>query len=128
MAKAGRFWPCLLAWAACATTVAFDLDPRSALAAEGYVEGVEDLPLMPGLGSVGGAGLVFDVPEGRIVVGYALGAVSAESVIRFYAETLPQLGWTRQDDGSFVRDRDRLRFEMSGGRQGLTVRFTVSPR
>jgi hypothetical protein len=94
---------------------------------ERFVEGVEDLPLMPGLANVEAAGVAFDTPQGRIIVAYASGRVTREAVLSFYGSTLPQLGWARDRDGRFRREMETLQFEFSRTDSGLTVRFTLSP-
>jgi hypothetical protein len=96
--------------------------------AQSFVEGVEDLPLMAGLALVPEAGLSFDAPEGRIVVAYAQGDLSAESVLAFYAKTLPQLGWQRSGERSFQREKERLSLDLTRAEGHLTVRFTLAPR
>jgi hypothetical protein len=98
------------------------------LAAQRFVEGVEDLPLMQGLEPVPDSGLSFDAPEGRIVVAYARGRLSAEAVMAFYAATLPQLGWQRLADRSYGREAERLSLDLSNDDAGLTVRFTLAPK
>jgi hypothetical protein len=96
--------------------------------AQRFVEGVEDLPLMQGLEPVPDSALSFDAPEGRIVVAYARGSVSAEAVLAFYAATLPQLGWQRLAERSYGREAERLSLDLMGEGTGLTVRFTLAPR
>lgn len=91
-----------------------------------FLTGTEDIPLMPGLHEEPGAGLVFDTPGGRIVEAYARGDSGREQVMSFYAQTLPQLGWTTNPDGSFRRDAERLRLDVTGGHP-VTVHFIVSP-
>ena len=79
----------------CLTVGQLGAAERTALTSERFVEGVEDLPLMPGLSNVEAAGLAFDTVEGRIVVAFASGRVTREAVLVFYADTMPQLGWKR---------------------------------
>ncbi len=106
----------------------------SAFAGGGFVDGFDELPLMPGLFSLQGESLTFDKPAGRIVQAEARGAVSPEAVRRFYGETVPQLGW-RKTDGvdRFVRDGEALHLEFApapadaAGRPQITVRFLLSP-
>ena len=98
-----------------------------AAAAGDFLDGFEDLPVMPGLKSVDGAGIVFDTPAGRIIEGYAAGAVTQDAVRRFYAETLPQLGWKPLDNGEYHREGERLKIDFKGSDRALTVRFTLSP-
>ena len=97
-------------------------------AADGFVEGFEDLPLAPGLASLPDAGTTFDKPTGRIVVAYAQGATRRAEVERFYTSTLPQLGWKPEDKpNSFAREGERLVIELLGSDGALTVRYTLSP-
>jgi hypothetical protein len=98
------------------------------LAAAGeFLAGFDDLPVMPGLSAVDGAGIVFDTPAGRIIEGYAAGPVTKESVDRFYDKTLPQLGWKEVAKNEFRREGEHLKIEFQGKDKALTVRFTLSP-
>ncbi len=108
------------------------LAPVHPAADDGFVQGVEDLPLMAGLQPVPEANLVFDSPAGRIVVAFAAGAVSRAEVLRFYGDTLPQLGWKPDDvsDASavFRREGEELRLALVEAEGGpLTVQFTLAP-
>jgi len=96
-------------------------------AAGDFLPGFDDLPVMPGLSAVDGAGIVFDTPAGRIIEGYAAGTVTRESVRRFYDETLPQLGWKRVSKYEFRREGEQLKIDFQGKDRTLTVRFTLSP-
>ncbi len=112
--------------------VAFEVSPGDRGArAEGhaaYLAAVADLPLMPGLAEVPGAGLVFDQPSGRIVEAYAEGRVSRAAVTRFYLDTLPNLGWRAKAETLFQREGEELRLDISGDDGALIVRFTLQPR
>ncbi len=92
-----------------------------------FVTGVEDLPLMAGLDEDVEAGFWFDKPSGRIVEAVASGAVNRRAVAAFYAETLPQLGWSDLDPLKFEREGEVLQISISGGDGDLTVRFSLSP-
>ena len=100
--------------------------PR-AHAAAAFVEGTEDVPLMPGLAMVEGAGTVFDSPQGRIVEAYARGTASRDVVLQFYALTLPQLGWKVLGPGVYRREGETLRLEIYPEKSETTVRFYLSP-
>jgi hypothetical protein len=93
--------------------------------AQTYVAGIEDLPLMPGLTEQDG--FVFEKAEGRIVEAVAVGAVKAQAVIEYYAHTLPQLGWVRAPDGSYIRDDERLVIAARETGTRVTVQFNLSP-
>ncbi|HEX7775804.1 MAG TPA: hypothetical protein VF449_04685 [Parvibaculum sp.] len=103
--------------------------------AGGYLDAVEDMPLMEGLHETGEGGIVFDKPNGRIVRAIADGDVTAAAVRSFYIETLPQLGWRRQqkleliaDLLVFRRDSERLEIQTVAGTGGKTeVRFSIEP-
>ena len=65
---------------------------------------------------------------GRIVEAYASGPVSRDQVLRFYAATLPQLGWRADGDAAFRREDEILKLEFPPpGPGGLTVLFTLAP-
>ncbi len=93
-----------------------------------YLAAVADLPLMPGLAEVPGAGLVFDQPSGRIVEAYAQGPVSRAAVRAFYLDTLPNLGWRAKAEALFQREGEELRLDISGDDGALIVRFTLQPQ
>jgi hypothetical protein len=95
--------------------------------AAAFVEGTEDVPLMPGLAMVEGAGTVFDSPQGRIVEAYAKGKVARDAVLDFYGKTLPQLGWRPDGSGTFRREGETLRLEIYSEADGTTVRFYLAP-
>ncbi len=96
-------------------------------AAQGFLSAYEDLPLAPGLEEVPGSGLSFDGPGGRIVEAYAEGAASAAEVLKFYAATLPQLGWARETDTLYRRESEVLTLEAKGQGRAVVVRFKISP-
>ena len=100
-----------------------------AAAADAFFLELEDLPIMTGLVENQAASMTFETANGRIVEVEASGAVAADAVRGFYAETLPQLGWVRVADGIFERDRERLQLDISdvgGGR--VLVAFSLSPK
>lgn len=102
--------------------------PPGAAAAERFVAGTEDLPLMAGLKPVGGSLLIFDKPQGRIVEAQAKGKVTREQVRAFYNGTLPQLGWTTAGADAWQREGETLRIDLAGPDGDLTVGFTLSPQ
>jgi hypothetical protein len=97
-------------------------------AAEQFVAGTEDLPLMPGLKPVPNSGIVFDKPEGRIVEARASGATTRAKVEEFYAVSLPALGWTSVSRDQWQRDSERLKLDFADSSGKLAVGFTLSPQ
>lgn len=96
-------------------------------AADPFVDGLEDVPLMAGLTALPDRSVTFDKPSGRIVESYARGAVRRAEVIRFYEATLPQLGWSGKAR-SYLREGEELRLGFEGKDGALVVRFSLSPR
>jgi len=101
---------------------------RAQTPADGFIGGIEDLPLMAGLAEDADATLVFETPEGRIVEADAEGAVSAAAVRRFYDQTLPQLGWEKRGPDRFQRDDEILKLDFSATTGATRVRFRLGPR
>ena len=107
----------------------------SAGAADAFVPGIDDLPLMPGLSAMTGQGVVFDAPGGRVIEAWAEGPVSAAAVLSFYGSTLPQLGWATSAPDLFRREGETLRLEFPARAErsqppaagALLVRFYLSP-
>lgn len=97
-------------------------------AAQDFLPGFEDVPVMRGLTVLPERGHVFDAPSGRLVESYAGGKVSRDAVSRFYRETLAELGWTAAGDGVFRREDETLALDYEGSDGDLTVRFRLSPR
>ena len=95
--------------------------------AQGFLNAYEDLPLAPGLAEVPNSGIAFDSPGGRIVEAYAKGAAKSAEVLKFYATTLPQLGWTRESDSRYRRDAELLTLATGADGRLLVVHFTISP-
>ncbi len=104
------------------------------MAADAFIAGTSDLPLMPGLRALSGDGTVFDAPGGRIVEAWAEGGMAREAVLSFYGATLPQLGWSAAGPDRFRREGEvlRLEFPPQGPRGARTpgtllIRFYLSP-
>ncbi|MEP0707841.1 MAG: hypothetical protein ABJL17_14520 [Parvibaculum sp.] len=104
--------------------------------AEGFLDAVEDMPLMEGLAETGDGGIVFDKPAGRIVRSVAEGDVAPSAVRAFYIETLPQLGWTRAAEYELIgelllfrREGEQLEIQIVPVSQSHTeVRFSIEPQ
>jgi len=94
-----------------------------------FITAIADLPLMPGLVEREAESVVFETPDGRIVETFASGPTERSTVTRFYEESLPQLGWTREAPLRFRREGETLTIDFPGGQSGtgLTVRFSLSP-
>lgn len=97
-------------------------------AADVFLSVIDDLPVMNGMTEVEDAAVSFETANGRIAEAVIVGAVSVEDVRAFYDAVLPQFGWQRQSDGSFVREGERLRLEIMASTAGQTsARYSLSP-
>lgn len=108
--------------------------------AAGFLDAVDDMPLMEGLSETG-EGVAFDKPDGRIIRAVATGGVTPGAVQRFYLETLPQLGWSLAGNGArsgsgqlvFIREQERLEIYLDPHSQTTSqdtstlVRFSIEP-
>ena len=97
-------------------------------AAAGFVAGTEDIPLMPGLRNLESTLVVFDKPQGRIVEVEARGKVTRAAAERFYAASLPPLGWVADGTHRWSREGEGLALEIRGRDGDLHVGFSLSPR
>lgn len=91
-----------------------------------------DVPLMSGMSERADEAAVFDQAEGRVAQALAsIGALQERDVLAFYAQTLPQLGWTRIGGRAYEREDERLElaFETSGisGNQLRFLRVLIRP-
>lgn len=104
--------------------------PFPALAAGNFVPGMDQVPLAPGLAAPPDSALVFDAPGGRQVEAEATGAVAVEQVRRFYAVTLPQLGWTMETPARYRRETMQLDITIQPDpmRNQTAVLFVLMPQ
>lgn len=107
--------------------VAFSL-PAAAQDNTGFASVIDDLPLMAGLVEAGD-GVEFSSAQGRIAEVYAQGHLSQAEVEGFYANTLPQLGWTRAagKDVMYKREGETLTLLFTSEGDALGVRFFLVP-
>lgn len=126
--RSGSLIPALRFLASVLTLVLLLAFARTGTAADGFVEGFADLPLMPGLEQIQDASLAFDAASGRIVVAFARGPLSADQIRSFYAETLGQLGWSGAGEDSFQREGERLTLDFTPDGGETLVRFSLLPR
>lgn len=99
---------------------------------ETFLLGATDIPLMPGLTGDEAAGVFFDKPAGRIMIARPGGCVDPEEAKRFYAATLPQLGWLPVAGApgmTYLREGERLTLEFVAGSAGdcTTLGFVLNP-
>lgn len=90
---------------------------------------LNDVPVMRGLRELADESINFDKPEGRIITATAVSDdLKPEAIRNFYAQALPQLGWAAEEEGVFIRERERLRLIVEV-KEGVSIaRFQVGPR
>ena len=115
----------VLTFSACSAVKFFHSDDSGK-----YVLGSDDIPLFSGLEFIADDSTSFDTMSGNIVVSDYLGEVKSKKVEKFYAKTLPQLGWkliSKQDDKVlYKRDVDKLEITFKQNGESLNVRFFIS--
>lgn len=93
-----------------------------------FFEALYDVPVMPGLEEAKDQAMLFDKPDGRIASVVAVSEnLSAGEVSRFYADSLPQLGWKKTSENQYVRDKDQLYMEVVKKPPLTIVHFTLQP-
>lgn len=93
-----------------------------------FFEALYDVPVMPGLEELKDQAMLFDKPDGRIAsVMAASKNLNATEITRFYAESLPQLGWKKTAENQYVRGSDSLKMEVSKKPPLTVIHFTLSP-
>jgi hypothetical protein len=108
-------------------TIGLALGHAANVSAQNFLQAAADVPLMPGLAEIDGAATVFDKPDGRIIETLAEGALRLTEVEKFYAQTLPALGWQSRGQGLYERDGERLTLGLGGRDGAVTVRFLIAP-
>ena len=93
-----------------------------------YFAALPDVPVMPGMTERGDSALVFDKAEGRVIETAAEGhELQAETVIRFYQQTLESLGWRQAAPLRFVREGEQLVVKIEQAPGAVRARFFLSP-
>ena len=86
------------------------------------VQWVGDLPINPVLKVEPGLGFAFDSPEGRVVMVFLSGNITAAEMQAYYRQALVPLGWTETGEMRWLREGEALRInkqqrqELSFGR------------
>ena len=87
---------------------------------------VDDLPLMDRMVEAD-EGMTFTTPDGRIANVETTVPSSRTEVLAFYAATLPQLGWSKTAEATFVREGEMLNVTFESSGSDLKVLFAISP-
>ena len=88
-----------------------------------FLPGTDDIPLMDGLTLPEADDFSFDTPAGQILIFEAKTTQSTSNVRSFYDNTLTALGWAREKQDFYRRDKDTI--QLSFPKQGV-VRFDIT--
>ena len=103
-----------------------------AAAQQAFIEGLPDVPLMPGLAEDPERRLVFDKPSGGIFEAVLTGPVNTGAAVDFYDRALTELGWRAEsgdaDAGSWTyqRNGDQLQLRYLTTARGLEIRLFLT--
>lgn len=97
-----------------------------------FIEGLEDVPLAPGLTQVQQDNISFGNEESRLIEVYLTSTkIGFAKVERFYKETLPQMGWIyqgkRDNTLTFYREGEMIDIVRESVKP-LSVRITVKSK
>ena len=107
---------------------AFSFSPIKVSAEQGFFSVIEDLPLMPSLLENREVAITFESSAGRVVDVQADGVASPSAVDAYYKESLPQLGWKAQNNGSYLRENELLFIKIETGQNNMVkVLFNLRP-
>lgn len=90
-----------------------------------FFDTLPDVPKMQGMEERDDLTFIFDKPEGRIIETLAhLDGLSSEQIRSYYGDTLPQLGWKKNNADEFIREREKLSLQF----EEEFLKITISPR
>jgi len=95
--------------------------------AQSFLPGTEDIPLMKGLTQVEETAS-FDSPAERMVLISAQTSKSKADILKFYKQTLANLGWQAKKADQFERGSDSLSIEIVPNGQINQIQFRLSQR
>lgn len=99
---------------------------------QAFLSILPDVPLIEGLSEIENESLAFDKPEGRIVMIEAQGNVQTNTILGFYEQVLPELGWTQEAYDTYTRGDEVLKITALSPENSETeqtqVKFLLEPR
>ena len=103
----------------------------AALAGESFVEGMEDVPLPEGVTMLPNQDFSFGNDDTQLVEVYFQSESDFAKILKFYRESLPQLGWNKQSESDKIAVFERGAEELSVALESLkplVVRLTLTGR
>lgn len=98
---------------------------------ESFVDGMEGVPLPQGAKTLPSEDFSFGNDDTQLVEVYFQTSQSFDYILRFYRESMPQLGWTKKSESPqkiiFERGAEELTVALESA-QPLTIRLTLTGR
>ncbi len=106
------------------------VSPQVKASEQVFFTDLPDIPVMQGLFEQTSDQINFGNASGRVVQAFAQGqGLSADKVIQFYAETLPELGWTQSAPGQFYRGDEVLKITSEQLLEGgIRIQVALAPK
>ena len=94
---------------------------------EDFLGNTSDIPVMNGLQINATEQMDFDTPTGQLLIleGTSQKKQGSE-ILKFYQNTLPQLGWEEKSEGIFERQNDSLHITILKNKIPSKIRFDIS--
>mgnify|MGYP001407849577 CR=1 FL=1 len=87
---------------------------------------IDEIPVMETMSVEPELSFSFDSPSGRIIILIATSDEKEESILRFYDEIMPQLGWTMVGS-EYLRGSEKFELISSNNQNGMIWRLTITP-
>ena len=87
---------------------------------------IDDIPVKETMNVEPELSFSFDSPSGRIVILIATSDEKKEALLRFYDETMPQLGWIKTDN-EYLRGQEKFQLISSANQNRLIWRLSITP-
>ncbi len=88
---------------------------------------IDDIPVMKTMNVEPEFSFSFDSPSGRIIILIATSDEKKESIIQFYDEIMPQLGWMIKGS-DYLRGTEKFQLISSHNQNGLIWRLSITPK
>ena len=72
--------------------------------------------------------ILFDTIHGRYLSFEIIGKEEIEDVRKFYLEVLPNLGWRKKNENTFLRGSEILEIDYSKAENDTRITFSISPK
>jgi hypothetical protein len=87
---------------------------------------IDDIPVMETMNVEPEFSFSFDSPSGRIIILIVTSDDKKESVVQFYDEVMPELGWMIKDS-EYVRGPEKFQLLSSNNENGIIWRLSITP-